>query len=122
MRPHEVVVSGLLCLLVLCCWIGVAGMWRMREPIQALHYTAMPAGLGMMALTAAVFVETGFSVTSGKCVMILLLLFAANGVVAHATSRAFRARELGHWEPMPGDDVECLDGDVPGSSEKGHRS
>ena len=24
------------------CWLGVLGMWRMREPMQALHYLALP--------------------------------------------------------------------------------
>jgi hypothetical protein len=31
-----------------------------------------------------------------------------NAVVGHATGRAFRARELGHWEPRDGDPIEFV--------------
>ncbi len=92
----------------LLCWLGVLGMVRMREPVQALHYLALPAELGMLLLVIAVFLETGFSQASAKCVLIFFLLLAFNAVGTHAAARAFRVRKLGHWQPRPGDDVEFL--------------
>lgn len=91
---------------VLSCWVGAIGMWRMREPMQALHYLSLPACAGSVLLTAAVFVRTGNSQASWKCVLICVVLLAINSVVTHATARAFRAREVGHWEPHPEDGVE----------------
>ena len=55
---------GKFCWSGLCssCWLGVLGMWRMREPMQALHYLALPAVCGLSsALTVAVFVADGHS-------------------------------------------------------------
>jgi monovalent cation/proton antiporter MnhG/PhaG subunit len=108
-HAHHVTVVVLLALMATFCWLGVLGMVRMREPVQALHYLALPAGMGMVLLTIAVFVETGASQASAKCVLILFLMLGFNSIGTHAAARAFRARELGHWEPYPEDDVECLD-------------
>ncbi len=93
---------------VLSCWIGVLGMWRMREPVQALHYLALPAALGGVALTVAVFLQTGPGQVAFKTCAIAVVLLAINSVVTHATARAFRVRELGHWEPRKGDLLEFV--------------
>ena len=98
----------LLVLLVVTCWIGVLGMWRMRKPMQALHYLGLPTSAGATFLVIAVFLEQGSSQISWKTLLIALILFAINSVGAHATARAFRARELGHWEPLDGDPMEFV--------------
>lgn len=95
---------------VLSCWIGVIGMLRMREPMQAMHYLSLPACLGSVLLTIAVFLQTGNSNTAWKTLLICVLLLAVNSVVTHAIARAFRTRQLGHWEPRPGDPVEYVRG------------
>ena len=105
----RVVVEGvLLGGVVLSCWLGVVGMLRMREPMQALHYLGIPACFGSMLLAVAVFVNAGNSSVSWKTVLLALELLAANAVVTHAIARAFRTRDLGHWEPRPGDPVEFV--------------
>lgn len=108
MSAHQIFIDVLLGLVVMACWIGVLGMLRMRHPVQALHYLAVPATLGAGALTMAVFVECGFGSTSWKTLLIAAVILAINSVVAHATARAFRARELGHWEPRDGDPMEFV--------------
>ncbi len=108
MTFHRIAIDVLLGVVCLACWLGVAGMLRMREPMQALHYLALPATVGMSALTLAVFVENGASATSFKTLLIALILLAINSVVSHATARAFRTRELGHWEPRDGDPIEFV--------------
>jgi multisubunit Na+/H+ antiporter MnhG subunit len=97
-----------LCITAVACWLGVLGMWRMRKPMQALHYMALPGAVGSLALTVAVGCQTGLSQATAKCFAIALILIAINSIVSHATARAFRVRELGHWEPWPGDDIEFL--------------
>ena len=108
MSAHTIVTDGLLGITVLSCWMGVAGMMRMREPMQAMHYLALPASAGVIALTAAVLSETGLSSTTLKTVIIAVVLLGINSVVTHATARAFRTRELGHWEPRDGDPMEFV--------------
>ncbi len=104
---HAIAESILLALVVLAAWIGVLGMLRMREPTQALHYLSLPA-VGAILLTVAVFIETGPSQASWKTLAICFMLLAVNSVVTHATARAFRTRELGHWEPRDGDSIEFV--------------
>jgi multisubunit Na+/H+ antiporter MnhG subunit len=108
MSAHQIAVDVSLALVVLSCWLGVLGMWRMPHAVQALHYLALPATVAVGALAVAVFVETGFGSTSMKMLLIAIVILAINSVVTHATARAFRARELGHWEPRNGDPIEFV--------------
>ncbi len=108
MSAHVILTEGLLGVIVASCWIGVVGMLRMRTPMQAMHYLGLPASIGVVALTGAVLSETGFSSTTLKTALIASVLLAINSIVAHATARAFRTRELGHWEPREGDPVEFV--------------
>ena len=103
MTAHSIVENGFLVLAVLACWLGAIGMWRMREPMQALHYLSLPATLGSSALAVAVFFADGANQAFWKTLLIACVLFATNSVVTHATARSFRARDLGHWEPLDGD-------------------
>ncbi len=106
MSVHMVFEATLLALVVLSCWLGTVGMVRMREPMQSLHYLSLPACFGSIALVIAVFLRTGNSQASWKTLLIVFILLAINSVVTHATARAFRTRDLGHWEPRPEDGVE----------------
>ena len=105
---HPIPEAVFLVLLVGTCWVGIIGMWRMPEPMQALHYLSLPASAGATFLVIAVFLEEGSSQISWKTLLIALVLLAINSVGAHATARAFRARELGHWEPLDGDPIEFV--------------
>lgn len=108
MSANSIVQAILLGVVVLSCWLGALGMWRMREPTQAMHYLSLPASAGAIALTIAVFLAQGNHQASWKTLLIALILFAINSVVTHATARAFRARQLGHWEPLDGDPMEFV--------------
>jgi len=109
MTIGSVVETASLILVVLFCWLGVLGMWRMKEPMQALHYLSLPATAGVTLLTIAVLMAQGAGQAFWKSLLIALILFASNSVVTHATARAFRARKLGHWEPIDGDPMEMAD-------------
>ncbi|GAC1358335.1 MAG: hypothetical protein NVSMB3_05340 [Acidobacteriaceae bacterium] len=108
MTLHAVLLDTLLGVTVLSTWIGVAGMLRMREPMQALHYLSLPGTIGVLALAAAVFVESGASSQAWKTLLIAVILLGFNSVVTHATARAFRTRQLGHWQPRDGDPIEFV--------------
>jgi monovalent cation/proton antiporter MnhG/PhaG subunit len=108
MNIHALVIDTLLGLVVVACWLGVIGMLRMHEPTQALHYLTLPATVGVFALVLGVFLETGPAFAAFKTLLIAVILFAINAVVTHATARAFRTRELGHWQPQDGDPIEFV--------------
>jgi monovalent cation/proton antiporter MnhG/PhaG subunit len=108
MTTQAIIEGILLATVVLLCWLGVLGMWRMKEPMQALHYLSLPATAGAILMTIAVFVAQGAGQASWKAVLICFILLATNSVVTHATARAFRARELGHWEPLDSDPIEMV--------------
>ena len=108
MTVHAVVTDVVLAGVVMSCWVGVAGMWKMKQPIQALHYISVPASTGIILLAIAVFLEEGNSQASWKTLLIAIVVLGINAVVGHATGRAFRARELGHWEPRDGDPIEFV--------------
>jgi multisubunit Na+/H+ antiporter MnhG subunit len=93
---------------VLSCWVGAAGMWKMKQPIQALHYVSVPASTGIILLAIAVIMEEGNSQASWKALLIAVVVLGINAVVGHATGRALRARELGHWQPLDGDPIEFV--------------
>jgi monovalent cation/proton antiporter MnhG/PhaG subunit len=99
---------ALLSITVLLCWLGVIGMWRMKEPMQALHYLSLPATAGAIFLMVAVLISQGTGQVFWKVLLITLILLATNSVVTHATARAFRARQLGHWEPLDEDPIETV--------------
>jgi monovalent cation/proton antiporter MnhG/PhaG subunit len=104
----HVALEVLLSIVVLLCWLGALGMWQMKEPTQALHYLSLPATGGTFLLTVAVFLSLGSTQAAWKVLLIALILLASNSVVAHATARAFRARKLGHWQPIDGDPIETV--------------
>lgn len=108
MNASTIALAVLLGFVVLCCWLGVIGMWRMREPTQALHYLSLPSTVGAVALVVAVGLTDGPNQAFWKTLVIAFILLALNSVVTHATARSFRARDLGHWEPQDGDPMEFV--------------
>lgn len=111
---HRDWIVALLAVVVIGCWIGTLGAWKMREPTQSLHYLSLPATLGAIFLAIAVLLETGWTSTTAKTFVICLVLIGTNSVGTHATARAIRMRQLGHWEPRKEDGVEF----IPGEKEK----
>jgi multisubunit Na+/H+ antiporter MnhG subunit len=108
MTIHTITTDAMLGGVVLSTWTGAAGMWRMKQPIQALHYISIPASIGIILLSIAVFVQAGNSEASWKTLLIAMVVLGINAVVGHATGRALRAREVGHWEPLDGDPIEFV--------------
>jgi multisubunit Na+/H+ antiporter MnhG subunit len=73
----------------------------MRDPYQRLHYVAPPATLGAFLVAAGVLAE-GADLTAGlKSLVVLALLAAQAGVLAHATARAIFVHQNGGWPPRP---------------------
>ncbi len=103
----SVLIAGLLVFTAGCCWVGVLGMARMRVPLEALHFLALPASLGIISVAVAVWLQMGAGQVALKTTLIAAILLLFNSVVTHATARAFRLRELGHIEATDPRALDC---------------
>lgn len=83
------------------CAIGVLVM---DDPFDRLHFTG-PAGLGVLAVAAAILVKEGLSVAGVKSLLVAVLIIVSSPVLTHATARAARIRQFGHWVAMPAEKV-----------------
>ena len=97
-------------------WVAVAttlvcclGIVVMKNLYERLHYMATVSTVATVALLAAVVIEQGWGQAAIKMSLIVVVLFLMNAVLTHATARAARVRELGHWQPAEGEKIEGLD-------------
>ncbi len=103
-------------LLTLLCAVGVAVM---RDPLQRLHFLSPPTAISAPLLAVAVFLD-GQGMQAGlKVSLAALLLVLMNAVATHATARAVRVHQHGHWEPAIDDHVEIVrEGRPSGTTER----
>jgi multicomponent Na+:H+ antiporter subunit G len=66
-----------------------------------LHYLAPVTSVSITLLLAAVVIERGWGQAAIKVSLVWFVLLLINAVLTHATARAARVRELGHWTPDP---------------------
>lgn len=90
---------------VLMQLLSVVGVLVAHDVVDRLHFTA-PAALDVVAIALAVVVDDGLSVVGAKSSVIAALLVTINAVLTHATGRAVRVRQFGHWAAMPEERVE----------------
>ena len=101
MTPRGVAVAALLAVGVgieLACCVGVLVM---RNLYDKLHYTAPATTVGSLAIAAAIVVQESFTQAGIKAILVFAIMLVTNPVLTHATARAARVRELGHWQPGP---------------------
>jgi monovalent cation/proton antiporter MnhG/PhaG subunit len=89
--------ATLLALGVAVTWLSCLGVLLMHDPYDRLHYTAPASALAPVLIAAAVVVTEGLSAAGIKAVLVALVLVGTNPVLGHATARAARIREYGHW-------------------------
>ncbi len=95
------VISALLCCL---------GILIMPSVYERLHYMATVATVSAFAVLAAVVVEEGWGQATIKTILVCIVLLMINAVLTHATARAARVRDLGHWTPNPDEHIEGTEG------------
>jgi len=84
-----------------CC----AALVAVRNVFGRMHYLAPVTSVAVGALLTAVVIQEGWSVQTGKTVLVLFVLLLVNAVLTHATARAARIRQYGHWLPQTEEDV-----------------
>lgn len=90
-----------LAITVLSC-IGLAFA---RDFFNRLHYLAPVTSVGITFLLAAVLASEGWGQAVIKVFLVWLVLLLINSVLTHATARAARVRDLGHWTPDPRENI-----------------
>ena len=97
--------------------IGVAvtlmsclGVLVMPNVFDRLHYTSPATTLGAFAVALAVVVAQGWAAASAKAMLVFALLLVSGSVVTHATARAARIRQFGHWVALRAERVEEPEG------------
>jgi monovalent cation/proton antiporter MnhG/PhaG subunit len=89
----NVVVDVLLGIGVACELLCCLGVTLMRNVYDRLHYSAAATALGPFLIVAALLVREGFSSEGIEAIAAVLLLFALNPTLVHATARAGRRVE-----------------------------
>ena len=78
----------------------------MPNVFDRLHYTAPATTIGAFAIALSIVVEEGWSAASVKALIVFVLLLVTNPVLTHATARAARIRQFGHWVALRAERVD----------------
>lgn len=100
--------TGAIIKILLYAAVGIAlfstvGILIMKDVNDKLHYLAPPATVSVLLIAGAIAIEEGWSQATGKAIFCAVALALMNPVLTHATARAARIRELGHWNSRPND-------------------
>jgi len=97
MSASQVAVMVLLSICLLSTLICCLALVLVKNLYNRLHYLAPVTSLAILALLAAIVVQEGWGQAAFKTILILFVLCLVNAVLTHATARAARVRQLGHW-------------------------
>ena len=86
---------------IVCCFALVI----LTDFYERLHYMSTVTTIGTAALLVAVVITEGWGQATVKTIFVFLLLLLINAVLTHATARAARVREFGHWTPKPEEEI-----------------
>ena len=103
----DILLYTMLALTFFCC----IALLVVRNYFNRLHYLGPVTSVSITLLVLAVSLKAGFSQSLIKVLLIWFVLVLSNAILTHATARAARVRELGHWSPDPTEQI-------PGTGEK----
>jgi len=95
-------------LLTLCVATGAIcciALVIVKDVFNRMHYLAPITSVAVLALLVAVVVQEGWGQAALKSILIVFILFLVNAVLTHATARAARIRQFGHWLPKPEENI-----------------
>lgn len=118
---RAVVVDVLLALAVLLVAASSLGVLVMRDPYQKLHYVTPAAMVAPVLVALAVTVEVGWAIGTTETWLALLFVVATGPVLAHATARATRVRQVGTWDYLEGVVPTSVHEEPEGGGHQGER-
>jgi multicomponent Na+:H+ antiporter subunit G len=84
------------------CALGVLVMSNVYD---RLHYVGA-ASFGALFVALAILVRDSFSLIADKALLVAVLMLASGPIMSHATARAVRVREHGHWSVQESERIE----------------
>ena len=109
MSVGSLAIDVLLATSVAAALLSCLGIAVMKSQYDRLHFMAPVSTICVTGVLMAVVVQDGWGQAAIKTSLILLALVLTNPVLAHATARAARVRDLGQWQPAQGEKIEGLD-------------
>jgi monovalent cation/proton antiporter MnhG/PhaG subunit len=101
MIQHPAIAACFLVVAVAICLISALGLAVMRDPYQRLQFCTPVASLAVPLFAIAVWIADPDWQARIKSALIATILAVSGAVLSHATARAIRIRDLGHWPPSP---------------------
>ena len=111
MSTSDIAVAVFLGAMVLFTAMGCWALLVFNNVYVRLHYLSVVTTVGMFPLLVAVAIKEGWGVATAKTILVFLLLLTVNAVLSHATARAARVRQFGHWTPQADEPIERPGGD-----------
>lgn len=105
---HPIVVGILVGIAVLLAILSSIGVMVMRNALQRLHFSAIVVTFSSLLIVAAVWVEEKDPQPRIKVILIGIILYVMNSVLASATGKAARIHDKGHWEPHPEEQIPVI--------------
>jgi multicomponent Na+:H+ antiporter subunit G len=87
----------------LICSMGVL---LVSDTFDRLHFVGPASTVGPAAIAVGVILQEGFNQAGIKAVLVAATLALAGPLLAHATARAARVRQFGHWVVPEGERVD----------------
>ncbi len=84
-------------ILLICC----VGIWVMPDTYDQLHFTGPATSVAPVAIAGAVILQESLSQSGVKAVLVAAVMGITGPVLTHATGRAARIREHGHFVALP---------------------
>lgn len=107
---HPILTSILLVAAVLLAILCALGVLVMRDAYQRLQYSAPVVGVSMGLIVVAIWIEDGQWQSRIKATLIWAILFFTNAILSHATARAVRIRQVGHWPTTEDEHIPIVGG------------
>jgi multicomponent Na+:H+ antiporter subunit G len=117
---YDYIEYALLAIAVLAAAIGSLGILVMPRLYARMHYLSLASSLGVILLALAVMVQEAAQPSTGKALIAAILVAFTGPLLNHATIRAARTHNLGHWAgsenaPETADELERADAEpAPG--------
>lgn len=84
------------------CVIGALGVLRMPGFYTRMHAASVIDTLGATLIILGLILQSGFSLASGKLLILWLLIFFCSPTASHSLANAAHARGVKPWQPEQG--------------------
>lgn len=100
-----IVAGGLLGVSVLIVAASCLGVLVTPNVFDRLHFLGPASALAPVLVAIAVLLDESLSVASMKPIIVAVVLMLTGPILTHATARAARVRQFGHWVPPDNEEV-----------------